>query len=676
MIEITTIALMKANNLSDTTPLSAKANLSLDLVENKSASTILSEMTSGNITIALGFTPVTNSRTINGYALSSNVSLSGSDLGLGSVENKSSSTIRSEITSGNITTSLGYTPVTNSRTVNGYPLTTNITLSGSDIGLGSVTNDAQVKRSEMGLSGGVATLGSTGKIPTSQLDPIAITSTYVVGSSGAQIALEAQEGDVCIRTDEKKSYIQNGGTSGGMSNWTWLQTPDSTVLSVFGRAGTVDAQNNDYTWSQINKTTSSISDITTRSAGALDSGNLAVAQMPTGGAWSLSSDLNISGKTTKFGPGAWPTAAIGNSGNRILISDTTEAELILHNANNTIAAGNSAGIVIGARCTANTNDMSFGLITGGKVNATGGDFSSFISFTTQASNGAFAENMRIVGGKVGIGTAVPYEPLSVYGGVEEGGAYYGVARFLDATGYKGIGIGYDTGVTGSGIIAGLGGGPIEFWGYSGAWGNRMTILGDGKVGIGTASPQAQVHVVSGSPVVSITGTGVAATPYMNFFRNSTTLLGTIETGVNAAGNDVGNCLRIFNNIATSGYIYVIAGAASGTGVYLAGGATSWSSNSDERLKENIVPITDASDKVVSLRAVSFNFKSDEKKTSRVGLIAQDVRKVLPQAVDEDADGTLSLRYTEVIPLLVAAHNEQQETINHLKSEISKLKEKQ
>ena len=44
-----------------------------------------------------------------------------------------------------------------------------VTLTKSDIELGNVTNDAQVKRSEMGVAGGVATLDDTGKVPTSQL---------------------------------------------------------------------------------------------------------------------------------------------------------------------------------------------------------------------------------------------------------------------------------------------------------------------------------------------------------------------------------------------------------------------------------------------------------------------------------------------------------------------------
>lgn len=54
-------------------------------------------------------------------------------------------------------------------TVNGHALSGNVTVTSSDVGLSNVTNDTQVKRSEMGVSNGVATLGSDGKVPESQL---------------------------------------------------------------------------------------------------------------------------------------------------------------------------------------------------------------------------------------------------------------------------------------------------------------------------------------------------------------------------------------------------------------------------------------------------------------------------------------------------------------------------
>ena len=45
----------------------------------------------------------------------------------------------------------------------------NVNITPANIGLGNLTNDAQVKRSEMGVANGVATLGEDGKIPSSQL---------------------------------------------------------------------------------------------------------------------------------------------------------------------------------------------------------------------------------------------------------------------------------------------------------------------------------------------------------------------------------------------------------------------------------------------------------------------------------------------------------------------------
>lgn len=54
-------------------------------------------------------------------------------------------------------------------TINGKKISTNPTLAKGDIGLSNVTNDAQVKRSEMGAANGVATLDSQGKVNAAQI---------------------------------------------------------------------------------------------------------------------------------------------------------------------------------------------------------------------------------------------------------------------------------------------------------------------------------------------------------------------------------------------------------------------------------------------------------------------------------------------------------------------------
>ena len=65
-------------------------------------------------------------------------------------------------------------------------------------------------------------------------------------------------------------------------NGTPISTgPSGAVISVFGRTGAVVQQAGDYTWAQINKSTSSLADIATRSAGDLSSGTLPDARFPT-----------------------------------------------------------------------------------------------------------------------------------------------------------------------------------------------------------------------------------------------------------------------------------------------------------------------------------------------------------------------------------------------------------
>jgi len=103
------------------------------------------------------------------------------------------------------------------------------------------------------------------------------------------------------------------------------------------------------------------------------------------------------------------------------------------------------------------------------------------------------------------------------------------------------------------------------------------------------------------------------------------------------------------------------GAISWTsGPYVANGGTSWTSSSDERLKNITGEIENALDKISQLRAAKFTWKADKSNKAQVGLIAQDVQSVLPEVVNANAyiigDETeyLGVNYDQVIPLLVAS----------------------
>ena len=137
-----------------------------------------------------------------------------------------------------------------------------------------------------------------------------------------------------------------------------------------------------------------------------------------------------------------------------------------------------------------------------------------------------------------------------------------------------------------------------------------------------------------------------------------------------------------------------------TGAMLATGeVTAYSS--DERLKTNISPIENAVDKVKRLNGVHYDWIDEVEelgfnprlKHNDAGVIAQDVQKVLPQAVDyapfdrlydeetgadigsKSGEDYLTVKYEKMVPLLIEAIKEQQDQIDELKEMVRKLTDK-
>lgn len=87
--------------------------------------------------------------------------------------------------------------------------------------------------------GNVPILNSNGKLDTTILPSLAITDTFTANSQAAMLALSAEKGDVCIRTDESKTYILQSEPASTLANWIELATPTDLVQSVNGKTGTV-----------------------------------------------------------------------------------------------------------------------------------------------------------------------------------------------------------------------------------------------------------------------------------------------------------------------------------------------------------------------------------------------------------------------------------------------------
>ncbi len=202
--------------------------------------------------------------------------------------------------------------------------------------------------------------------------------------------------------------------------------------------------------------------------------------------------------------------------------------------------------------------------------------------------------------------------------------------------------------------------------------NALVVRKDGKVGIGTSSPNGLLHIEHNStgpiPQLQLSQNNNDGAR-INFDNDQTTdywtLFGRPRNSGNsdfnifyqseeAGGGTTGNKLRIFGN-----------GNATLEGIL--------TQNSDRRLKKDIVPIANALDKILAIHGYSYHWKTDQDGVDKkIGVIAQEVHAVLPDLVLEDEDGMLSVSYTSLVPVLIEGMKEQQEEIDKTKEVVLQL----
>ena len=114
-----------------------------------------------------------------------------------------------------------------------------VSLSPANIGLGNVTNDAQVKRTEMGANGGVATLDSSGKVPSSQL-PSYVDDVLEYARLSA-FPNTGESGKIYVAQDTGITYRWSGTTYTEISESLALGETESTAYA--GSKGKANADN-------------------------------------------------------------------------------------------------------------------------------------------------------------------------------------------------------------------------------------------------------------------------------------------------------------------------------------------------------------------------------------------------------------------------------------------------
>jgi hypothetical protein len=174
--------------------------------------------------------------------------------------------------------------------------------------------------------------------------------------------------------------------------------------------------------------------------------------------------------------------------------------------------------------------------------------------------------------------------------------------------------------------------------------DHIVLNASGNVGIGVTDPTSKLDVAGA--YIAVRGLG-GEHGYI---------------GGDGAGNDVqvGSLAAGVTNIAmynpTYGYMFLYA--------------RQYQNASDARLKKDIEPITGGLEKLLKLRSVSFQWKvTDPNDADRrsLGLVAQEVREVLPDAVMEGRDGMLTIDYNAILAMAVEGLKEQQSQIAELRN---------
>jgi hypothetical protein len=250
--------------------------------------------------------------------------------------------------------------------------------------------------------------------------------------------------------------------------------------------------------------------------------------------------------------------------------------------------------------------------------------------------------------RLGIGTSTPDEVLDVQGNIELSGGN----RVVQTEVMTSNGTGFSLTLKASdnknnGFNAQNGGNVIVQGGKGFNW---STGAGGGHVVIrsGANETQANAGFRDGGYIVFQTGAK------NNTFIERARMLDNGNFGIGTT---------------TPGYKLQVGNSGDGSSAR----ANSWNTFSDRRWKTKIELISNALEKLDQISGYTYKWKVGTDTTTQVGVIAQEIELVLPEAVKTDAEGYKSVDYGKLSALLIEAVKEQQITISLLENQIQQQK---
>lgn len=361
--------------------------------------------------------------------------------------------------------------------------------------------------------------------------------------------------------------------------------------------------------------------------------------------------------------------------------------------------GNVTGNITGTILTASqANITGVGALSSGSITNTFGNIDIGSSNLT-ATGTTILET-------VGIGTASPSSKLHIESAytLANGTSQFLIKNTSDGESaciaFEGVSSGGSTGNKGAIYFnAGAGGAVtdnrLEFnANHQNSITPHISINGNGNVGFGTTSPQSLLEISKNDQ------TNGATLGITNSFEGSDWNSGDIIGTINFRSNDTSTTeairgqIKLFDDASSSSSFSAFNAMSFSTanlntlhermridsngdvGMGLTnpsykldvsgsiGYSGSLVSTSDKTLKKNIKKCPDdILAKLLQLESKKFNFKNEKDTKDYFGFIAQDVEKIFPSLVQKRSDGTLTLSYVEMIPLLLKAIQELHKSIN-------------
>ncbi|XGC80230.1 tail fiber domain-containing protein [Bdellovibrio bacteriovorus] len=229
----------------------------------------------------------------------------------------------------------------------------------------------------------------------------------------------------------------------------------------------------------------------------------------------------------------------------------------------------------------------------------------------------------------------------------------------------------------------------------------MTVDHNGRVGIGTTTPNFRLAVSDTllTPMEVSSSSAVATT--LKISNTSAANNWYLAAGGTSGGTTYGPsghfAITNINNsnpailVDAGGRVAINSGATNGS-FYLhvngqAGGSFAWSSTSDRRYKKDIQPLSSALENILKLRGVSYQWRKDEFPDMKfsagkdIGVIAQEVEAVYPEAVVTSSNGYKSVTYSKLVSPLIESTRElygmckaSEEQIKTLQRKVASLEE--